>query len=274
MDWSDRGVRLFAYCVVMAAFSSVAVALRFISRGRILHVLGPSDWFLALTLLSSIANTAIVGAHVAHGLGWPVTKLTLAQRQSALEFRKATYVVLGAVILQGLAMTMTNIFVCTPIHLYWDLELPRDGCINSLLKFYLDNGLNFLFDTVLLLLPLPLIWPMSLPWRQRLWLGFLFVLGFSVCAVSALRAAFLRGDMLQTDYSQAAVRIVYWSITEINLSIVIACIPTLVPLAARLYPGLVMARRAKGSADGRPLTIPSAPVRLRSVEHSAEHVGL
>jgi hypothetical protein len=92
-------------------------------------------------------------------------------------FRKATYVVLGAVVLQGLAMTMTNIFVCSPIHIYWDLEMPVQGCINGLVKFCVDNGLNFLFDFVLLLLPMPLIWPMSLPWRQKLWLGVLFVLG-------------------------------------------------------------------------------------------------
>jgi len=92
-------------------------------------------------------------------------------------FRKATYVVLGAMILQALAMTMTNIFVCTPIHIYWDLEMPSHGCLNSVLKFYIDSGLIFLFDSVLLLLPVPLIWPMKLAWRKRLWLGFLFALG-------------------------------------------------------------------------------------------------
>jgi hypothetical protein len=72
--------------------------------------------------------------------------------------------------------------------------------------------------------------------------------------------------MLAHDYSQAAVRIIFWSITEINLSIVIACIPTLVPLAAKLYPGLVMPTASSDSADTRPPTISSAPIRLRSVE--------
>ena len=80
-------------------------------------------------------------------------------------------------ILYGLTLTTTNIFVCSPIQAYWDPKTSSSRCLDTLLKFYLDNGLNFLADVLLLLLPVPLIWPMSLPWRQKLWLGFLFVLG-------------------------------------------------------------------------------------------------
>ena len=55
MEWSKRGTHLFAYTVVMAVLSTVAVTLRFFSRGRILRVLGPTDWFLAVTLVGTPA---------------------------------------------------------------------------------------------------------------------------------------------------------------------------------------------------------------------------
>jgi hypothetical protein len=91
--------------------------------------------------------------------------------------RKATYVVLVAVVLHGTYVTLTNIFICTPIHDYW--ERPWDNvCINRRIKFQVDNGLNIIFNFVMLCLPLPAIWPMTLPWRQKLWLSFLFILGF------------------------------------------------------------------------------------------------
>lgn len=51
MEWTGRGARAFAFAVVMLLLSVVAVALRFISRGRILRVWGLSDWFIALTLV-------------------------------------------------------------------------------------------------------------------------------------------------------------------------------------------------------------------------------
>jgi hypothetical protein len=191
----------------MAVLSTVAVALRLFSRGRILRVLGPTDWFIAVTLLFSILNTASVGAHAAHGLGWPMSELTVDQLRKSLKIqyfaiivnnlslvltkvsvallfldvflvtsiRKATYVVLVAVVLHGIYVTLTNIFICTPINNYWDT--PRKSCIDARIKFNIDNGLNILFNFIMLCLPVPAIWSMTLPWRQKLWLFFLFVLG-------------------------------------------------------------------------------------------------
>jgi hypothetical protein len=211
MQWSTRGAHLFAFTVVMAALSTVAVTLRFFSRGRILHVLGPTDWFLAVTLLFSIVNTASVVGHVAHGLGWPLSELSVEERRESLKIqyfaiiinnlslvftkisvallfldvflvtsiRKATYVVLIAVILHGIYVTLTNIFFCTPINDYWDKPFnPANNCIDPRTKFRIDNALNIVFNFVMLFLPVPAIWPMTLPWRQKLWLFFLFMLGF------------------------------------------------------------------------------------------------
>jgi hypothetical protein len=52
MEWTPWGTWLFASSVVMLVLATTAVTLRLISRGRILHVLGPTDWFIVLTLVS------------------------------------------------------------------------------------------------------------------------------------------------------------------------------------------------------------------------------
>ena len=49
--WSDDVVGLYASIVVLTVLAAISVALRFISRGRILHVLGPTDWFMVVTLV-------------------------------------------------------------------------------------------------------------------------------------------------------------------------------------------------------------------------------
>jgi branched-subunit amino acid transport protein AzlD len=53
LDWTDRGARVFALAVAQVVVSTIAVALRLVSRGYILRILGPTDWFMVLTLVSA-----------------------------------------------------------------------------------------------------------------------------------------------------------------------------------------------------------------------------
>ncbi|KAL2143309.1 hypothetical protein VTI28DRAFT_10552 [Corynascus sepedonium] len=299
MEWSALGTRLFACSAVMVAVSTLAVALRFISRGRILHVLGPTDWFIAATLVFAIVNTAGVGAHVSRGLGTPSSEISDEERRAALKLqyfliivnnlglilskisvtllfldvflltwiRKATYGLLVVVILHGLELTLTNIFVCSPISLYW--TNPRHpACGNYILRFIIQSSINVVLNFALLLLPLPLILPLRLPWRQKLWLLVLFCLGFAVCIFSLLRVVFVRADLRGDDYWAAGTRIVLWSIMEINLPIIIACIPTLRPLAAKVWPALAAATPPTNdtSLDRTPRASSAGPVRLRAFD--------
>ena len=56
MAWTEQGRSIFAFVVVLSVLSTTAVALRFVCRGRVLHVLGPTDWFLLVTLVRSGPN--------------------------------------------------------------------------------------------------------------------------------------------------------------------------------------------------------------------------
>jgi hypothetical protein len=51
MAWTEQGRSLFAFAVVLSVISTAAVALRFVCRGRVLHVLGLTDGFLLFTLV-------------------------------------------------------------------------------------------------------------------------------------------------------------------------------------------------------------------------------
>jgi hypothetical protein len=53
MAWAPRGIGAFALAVVLVTLSTVFVALRFVSRGRILHIFGPTDWFMLVTLVGA-----------------------------------------------------------------------------------------------------------------------------------------------------------------------------------------------------------------------------
>lgn len=55
MEWKETGTQVLACAITLLLVSAGAVTLRLISRGRILHILGPTDWFMALTLVRTMA---------------------------------------------------------------------------------------------------------------------------------------------------------------------------------------------------------------------------
>jgi hypothetical protein len=92
--------------------------------------------------------------------------------------RKATYAVMTALIFYGIWLTTSNITICIPIHLYWDPDgRPGNKCIYPPTKIFTDMTLNTMLDFVILIMPLPSIWSITLPPRQKLWLYFLAGIG-------------------------------------------------------------------------------------------------
>jgi hypothetical protein len=85
--------------------------------------------------------------------------------------------------------------------------------------------------------------------------------------MSVLRFVFYKDALDENGNPLQGLYIVHWYTTEINLSIIIACVPTLKPLAAKLYPKVMRTRRSDGN-EYLP-TISSPPQRLRSIESIA-----
>ena len=60
MAWAARGIGAFALAVVLVTLSTVFVALRFVSRRRILNIWGPTDWFMLVTLVGFNGKQAVM----------------------------------------------------------------------------------------------------------------------------------------------------------------------------------------------------------------------
>jgi len=144
--------------------------------------------------------------------------------------RKATYVVVVLVTLFGIWLVVSNILTCIPIESFWKQDVSDRRCLGSQ-KWHADAAVNLVLDVAIFCLPLPVVWPVSLPRHQKLWLYIVFALGFFVCLASALRLAFLVSRT-----GPPSIGLAYWMALEVHLSIIIACIPTLHPLAVRLWP--------------------------------------
>ncbi|KAK5662231.1 hypothetical protein OQA88_8136 [Cercophora sp. LCS_1] len=270
-------------CVVVA---TCCVALRFISRGYILRVLGPTDWVIFFSLILSVLYLAVTIIMIQSGYGihtWDLSpeqlktfyRMTYASTLiyslaviatkvsilllflnvfSSTLLRKATYVVFAGVAVHGSWILFSNIFFCVPVQAFWDFELPRDRCF-SYLKWFIEMWLHIALDFVITLLPIPIIRSMTLPWRQKFWLYFVFVLGFAVCIVASVRLYFMYRAVTSTDPTYEGMMVIVLAFVELNLAIAIPCILTFKPLVDRSFPGLLARKQSSNRVnyDGSPV---------------------
>ncbi|KAL2788076.1 major facilitator superfamily domain-containing protein [Aspergillus keveii] len=193
--------------------------------------------------------------------------LTLTQGEKI--FRYANYATLLVVNVAGLALTFVNIFQCRPVGAAFAASLPVDAHCTDILTLYLSSSpVNIITDLAILVLPNPILTRMRLPRKQKIILVITFSFGFFVAVVDVIRIAYLqeattsreialRQIHLQNygggDFAWYASLSFMWSVVEVNVSVMCACVPSLKPLVAKLVPKLIR------DTDGSTLTNPTDP---------------
>ena len=93
---------------------------------------------------------------------------------------------------------------------------------------------NVMLDIIVVAMPMPYVWRLHAPLAQRLILAGMFVLGTFISVVSLVRLIiFLRIPIATSgDVTYNFREIIVWSIVEINIGLVCACLPSLKPAIA------------------------------------------
>ncbi|AEO69854.1 uncharacterized protein THITE_14746, partial [Thermothielavioides terrestris NRRL 8126] len=260
-----------AICWAIAVFF---VALRFYTRGVIIPVLGASDWSVLLALIFAGATCAAVIEQAVHGAGQHVWDLDATDTADSIGWaraawygilfynlslcfskiailllyihlfafkwaRRAGQVLLGIVVLTSVYMALVAFTACIPLQSYWDPSVPKKYCQPQSV-WWSSTGMHMVTDFLIFLLPMPVVWTIHLPRRQKLIL--------SVCFISILRLLQLIRSQSDLDFTYAAAPLSYLTGVEVNGAIVCACVMTLKPLLARLCPRLFLSGGATGSS--------------------------
>ncbi|KAF7589654.1 hypothetical protein BBP40_003988 [Aspergillus hancockii] len=192
--------------------------------------------------------------------------LTLTQGEKV--FRCANYVTLFVVNAAGLALTLVNVFQCHPVGAAISYPLSADAHCTDILTLYLSSSpVNIITDLAILFLPNPILTQMRLPRKQKIILVITFSFGFFVAVVDVIRIAYLQNaatsrqillreihlqDPGGDDFNWYASLSFMWSVVEVNVSVMCACVPSLKPLVARIIPKMI--RDTDGST-----TVPDVP---------------
>ncbi|KAI4161206.1 MAG: hypothetical protein LQ342_005102 [Letrouitia transgressa] len=92
-------------------------------------------------------------------------------------YRTATWVLVGLLIANWVALTVATCLMCIPLNYLWDRTIPGGHCIN-IDAFYCWSGLfNVVTDIAMLVLPLPVIWKLNTSRNIKVGLTILFATG-------------------------------------------------------------------------------------------------
>ncbi|KAI4145702.1 MAG: hypothetical protein L6R39_003721 [Caloplaca ligustica] len=111
----------------------------------------------------------------------------------------------------------TQIFGCSPREKYWLPETPGH-CINYTKAGLAYGAMNFASDLFIFVLPLPTVWRLNLPVKEKVGVSLIFMSGAITCAAAITRTI------------------------EINVGVMCSCMPAFRPILARILPKLNVSR--------------------------------
>ncbi|KAG4428195.1 hypothetical protein IFR05_016323 [Cadophora sp. M221] len=163
-------------------------------------------------------------------------------------WRKAYLVTLTCIGIYTAWAVATSIVPCVPVRRYWD-KTVQGRCLPNEVLWFLNAGLNIVSDFVVVLLPIPTVFALRLPRKQKIGVSLVFGLGLFVCIISIVRLHALSKIATATDFTYDAFDIALWTCIEVNGAIVGACLPMLKPLVNKLWPRLLSSGRSRPGAE-------------------------
>lgn len=107
-----------------------------------------------------------------------VSVLLLYLRLSpAKAFRAVCYLLIFVLVANAFANIMAFFFSCRPFRKEWDLSITDGKCIDRPRQSISSGYFNIFMDAILLVLPLPTVWKLQLPLRQKIAVTGVFMTG-------------------------------------------------------------------------------------------------
>lgn len=116
--------------------------------------------------------------------------LTLTRTNKS--FRWANYTTIFVVNAAGLALTMLNVFQCSPVRAAIYSDIPNAHCVDIVTLYLSSAPVNLATDVAIFFLPIPILTRMRLPKKQKIILVVTFSFGFFTAVVDVLRVAYLQ----------------------------------------------------------------------------------
>lgn len=152
-------------------------------------------------------------------------------------FKWVCWFLLAAVVSYAIASVTATIFQCSPVDLAFNKALVGT-CIDNAKFWYANAGFSIATDIIILFMPMWLVYKLQIPLAQKMALIVVFALGSFVLITSCLRITTI--DIIATTTDQTYdISSTMWTIIEMNVAIVCACLPMIRPLIVKFFPKIM-----------------------------------
>ncbi|KAL8685580.1 MAG: hypothetical protein Q9218_007673 [Villophora microphyllina] len=258
---------ILGVCIALPILMTVVVAMRVYTRVRILSSLGPDDWIIFFSAICAIIYAGLCIGQSQWGLGLPlglrpkanldpysvinftgrpfymmgILGFKVALCWAYLRILKASpnphykiliFVVMAGAIVGHVAGTFVLIFQCKPVQKSW-LPRTQGKCLPNDATFYGLAAVTIFFDVIIFFLPIPLLLKLSINMKKKIALCCVFLLGLLTTVCSIMRMV----QIIAIAKTGNSTMLVLWGVIELNVGIILTCIPTLGPLFPSLTAG-------------------------------------
>ncbi|KAL2064699.1 hypothetical protein VTL71DRAFT_3837 [Oculimacula yallundae] len=252
----------------------LVIAIRCYARVRISRSFGWEDWLILGAMIPTTAfmicalvaewefkwnrhiwdvrpDTLVVGlkmvlvTQVLFGLATTLTKLSmlvLVYRIAAEGSKTFSKVIIGVMVLitlECVAFVFLVIFQCGNPSTYWTLSFqPQAQCVSETKNLLAAGINNTIGDLAVVILPIPIIWRLKLPFQQQVIIFLLFGAGLLVTVASVLRTYYLYEVTSKWDKTWLAGPAWISSSVELYVGILCASLPATKKFFSRISPRL------------------------------------
>ncbi|GME29056.1 hypothetical protein GTA08_BOTSDO09187 [Neofusicoccum parvum] len=163
-------------------------------------------------------------------------------------FTKRWWCVAIFTISYSVVVAVASAFGRTPVAAKWYISETGDSCPSKWAFYVANAAFNLISDIFILILPLPVIWNLSLELRQKITLFILFALGSAIIRLQSI-ILFLKDD--DGDITFQTTKLAIWCLVETTISIVCVCAPTLRPFFRRYFGSFFSWSGSGSNSDGR-----------------------
>ncbi|KAI9755871.1 MAG: hypothetical protein M1815_004532 [Lichina confinis] len=260
------------------AVAFAVVSLRFYARAAMMGSFGLDDWLMVVTTVFAATTLAMCMLVLHYGAGRHIASIPPSQlavlykhlvglqliyhlglyvlRVSGLAFyarlwknadRSRTHMMMGFIFVTVVATAQSLILglQCIPLKALW-----KDGpgrCLTQYSVFISTAAMTIVCDSLVLLIPLRIIWHLKMTVRRKVALGVVLLLGVLAVLMSVVRIIAMVPAVTRDDPTWYYASVLFWSSVEMSSAMVALSAPALKPLFGTLISGTTQGTRNHSS---------------------------
>ncbi|KAH8882369.1 hypothetical protein GQ53DRAFT_665803 [Thozetella sp. PMI_491] len=142
-------------------------------------------------------------------------------------FHRVVYGTLGFLAVSTTVISLLTIFSCRPVDFFWDKDIKTGRCLDINSLAYANSALAVVQDLLIILLPLGVLWKLSMPLKRKLLVVAMFAIGGIGLVATVIRLQTLLVFGSSIDPTSDYVPVLYWTSVELAAGIICSSLPAI-----------------------------------------------